>query len=104
MGPIQSTKDYAMMTEHDKSFFIGLVNQLCEDYAFHRDVANKIAMKAWEDCINKSYEKVTSRAHELSSFVEGILWLEMGHAGNHCFDESKYEDSLSYKKFVKSEK
>lgn len=92
-----------MMTEHDKSFFMNLINQLCKDYAFHRDVANKIAMKAWEDCHDCSYDEVTDHAFELSDFVERILWLEMNRAGNHCFDESKYEDSLSYKKFVKSE-
>ena len=94
-----------MMTEHDKSFFINLVNQLCEDYAFHRTVANKIAMKAWKDCYDGSatYYRIAVRANEISDFVEDILWLEMGYAGNHCFDESKYEGSLSYKKFVKSE-
>lgn len=77
-GSVQQHKDCAMMTEHDKSFFMGLVNQLCKDYAFHRDVANKIAMKAWEDCLDCSYDEVTNHAFELSDFVEGILWLEMG--------------------------
>lgn len=88
-----------MMTEHDKSFFMDLVNQLCKDYAFHRDVANKIAMKAWKDYHDCDYNEITDHALELSDFVEGILWLEMGHAGNHNFDESKYEGSKSYKSY-----
>mgnify|MGYP003296961126 CR=1 FL=1 len=88
-----------MMTEHDNSFFLGLVNQLCKDYAFHRDVASKIAMKAWNDLHDGGYSEVTDHAHELSEFVEGILWLEMSHAGNHNFDESKYEGSKSYKSY-----
>lgn len=82
---------------------MNLVNQLCEDYAFRRGVANKIAMKAWEVGHDCSYDEVTNNALELSDLVERILWLEMSYAGNHCFDESKYEGSLSYKKFVKSE-
>lgn len=87
-----------MMTEHDKSFFMDLVNRLCEDYAFHCGVANKIAMKAWEDGYSKSYNEVKNHALDIADFVEGILWLEMGRAGNHCFDESKYECSKSYNK------
>lgn len=96
------------MTEIDRKFFTNLVNDLCNDYAFHRDVANKIAMKALKDVLyfdgNKLvYDKVVSRAHEISEFVEGVLWLEMGRAGNHCFDESKCTGSKAYKKFAEPE-
>ena len=95
-----------MMTERDKQFFMGLVNQLCEDYAFHRTVANKIAMKAWKDYYDGSatYYRIAVRANEISDFVEDILWLEMGYNCNSCFDESKFEGSRAYKKFVESEK
>ena len=37
----------AFMSDKDKVFFTGLIDQLCTDYAFHRDVARHIAMKAW---------------------------------------------------------
>lgn len=92
------------MTETDRKFFANLVNDLCNDYAFHRDVANKIAMKAWEDGHSNSYDEVIDRASEIAEFVEGILWLEMGHNCNSCFDESKFEGSKAYKKFAESEK
>ena len=91
------------MTETDRKFFANLVNTLCNDYAFHRDVANKIAMKAWEDGYSKSYNEVKNHAFDIADFVERILWLEMGYAGNHCFDESKFEGTKAHKKFVESE-
>lgn len=90
-----------MMTEAERKFFENLVNDLCNDYAFYRDVAIKIAIKAWD--LTEDYDAVESKAIELSEFVEDILWLEMGHAGNHCFDESKFNVSKAYKKIAESE-
>lgn len=94
----------ALMSDKDQNFFIDLIDQLCTDYAFHRDVARHIAMKAWNNQHINGYNDVLEKARELSEFVESILWLEMGNAGNHCFDESKYEGSIAYKKFQQLEK
>lgn len=94
----------ARMSDKDKAFFTGLIDQLCTDYAFHRDVAGHIAMKAWDNQHSNSYDDVLEEAIELSEFVESILWLEMGYAGNHCFDESKFKGSIAYEKFQQLEK
>lgn len=79
------------MSDKDKAFFTGLIDQLCTDYSFHRDVAGHIAMKAWDNQHSNGYDNVLEEAIELSEFVESIFWLEMGNTGNHCFDESKYK-------------
>ena len=94
----------AFMSDKDKVFFTGLTDQLCTDYAFHRDVARHIAMKAWDNQHSNGYDDVLEEAIELSEFVESILWLEMGNAGNHCFDESKYKGSIACEKFQQLEK
>lgn len=95
----------AKLTQEEQELFISTINSIQLDYAFHRDVAINIVLKAWKATkdIGLSNRAFFDKVEELSDFAEGILWLEMGYAGNNCFDERFFGTSKSNNQSLISE-